>query len=136
LGARNLAYWTRKVDKKARKVDMAKIPGAYETEGGFPGWGEMSVIRGEMKGLKMLVEAQRHIHDFSENQLREYVFRLRYRQSPFDPPDGVTWAEIGKVFEISRQAAQQRFGVWLEKIQNEELAKYETGDEPWNGGDS
>ncbi|HWF15656.1 MAG TPA: hypothetical protein VG244_05700 [Acidimicrobiales bacterium] len=115
---------------------MAKIPGAYDTEGDFPGWGEMAVIRGEMKGLKVLVEAQRHIHDFHENQLREFVFRLRYRHSPFDPPDGVTWAEIGKAFEISRQAAQQRFGVWVEKIQGEELSKYETGDEPWNGGDA
>ena len=90
-----------------------EVLGIYTTEGPFPGWGEMAVIRGEMFGLSRLVAAQRHMNEYFEEQLREFVFRLRYRESFLGPPDGVTWAEIGDVFGISRQAVQQRFGEWV-----------------------
>lgn len=103
-----------------------EVLGLYATEGPFPGWGEMAVIRGEMFGLAKLVAAQKHMNEYFEGQLREFVFRLRYRESYLGPTNGVTWAEIGEVFGISRQAVQQRFGAWVDEERDrlvEELAR-------------
>jgi hypothetical protein len=103
-----------------------KLLGTYDTEGPFVGWGEMAVIRGEMVGLSKLVAAQKHMNEYFEEQLREFVFGLRYRASFLGPPDGVTWAEIGEVFGVSRQAIQQRFGAWVGEERDrliEELAR-------------
>jgi hypothetical protein len=112
---------------------MPKIPGAPATEGDeFLGWGEIAVLRGELRGLAALVEAQRHVQEYYEEQLRDFVFRLRYRNAVPDEPNGLTWAEIGDAFGISRQAAQQRFGPWVESRYHELAARYEETQD-WDG---
>ncbi len=99
--------------------------GVFDTEGDFPGWGEMAVIRGEMRGFAVVVEAEKHFHEYFEDQLRNLIFRLRYRSSFFDDPDGLTWAEIGEALGTSRQAAQQRFGTWVELRRREIIDEYD-----------
>src|ERR1700688_2608048 len=106
--------------------------GLVEMEGGFPGWREMAVVRGDVNGLAELAAAERHFKEYFEDRLRHQVFWLRYRQSPFlNEPDGAKWAEIAEALGCSRQAAQQRFGEWVgnhrDELIDEELARKESG---------
>lgn len=109
--------------------------GVYDTEGEFPGWGEMAVIRGEMRVLRRFVGFQTQVHQSYEEQLREIIFGLRYRHSPFDEPDGVTWAEIGELLGISRQAAQQRFGLWVDQRRDELIDEYVSSQQQGEDGE-
>jgi len=90
-----------------------------EWEGGTVTWrrGQIDV---ELRHLNEVLEAQKRqteaLRADHEEWLRKIVFGLRYR-STFHEPDGVTWGEIGAALGCSRQAAQQRFGEWVDSEQ-------------------